>query len=345
MFKTMRMNSGKRMVISLVSGVAIVLAVAGVWLFGRTSVASAAEMTAEDLRDITQVSTGPGLLGDGYLAHGGGGGWKFKGGTIDYRQLLADALGISVEELDAAFETARAAAIEQAVEEGLITREQADEMLVWGDMGHKGFGLFGRKPRGVSGSTIDENALLAQALGISVEALQTARETANQAAIDQAIAEGLITQEQADEMKARKDLQSYLDRDVLLAEALGLTVEELETAYAENKTLSDLLKESGLDAATARSKLIEAYHNALAQAVQDGVITQEQADEMPNEPGSWFGGRGGCGGFGRGDMGKFGGRGRPGERLNRPDSDDEPDTNSGTRFQRPGRTRQGDSTL
>ena len=340
MFKTK-----KRVLVSVLSGVAIVLAMAGVWLFNNPSVARAAEMTTEDLRAITRESTGPGLLGDGYLAHGGGGGWKFKGGTIDYQQLLADALKISVEELDKAFETARTAAIEKAVEEGLITREQADEMLVWGGMGHKGFGPFGRKPHDVSGSTIDENALLADALGISVEALQSARETANEAAIEQAIAEGLITQEQADEMKARKDLQSYLDRDTLLAAALGISVEELETAYANGKTLSDLLNESGLDATTARSKLVEAYQNALAQAVKDGVITQEQADKMQNEPGPWFGGRGGWGGFGRGDMPKFGGRGHPGERPSPPSTGDGTDDHSGTRFHRPGRTLDGDSTL
>ena len=41
----------------------------------------------------------------------------------------------------------------------------------------------------MSGSTIDENVLLADALGISVEELQTARDEANQAAIEQAIAD------------------------------------------------------------------------------------------------------------------------------------------------------------
>jgi formaldehyde-activating enzyme involved in methanogenesis len=329
---------------------AIALAVAGVWLFGSTSIASAAEMTAEDLRTITQDTTGPGLLGDGYLACGGGrGGWGFKGGEIDYQQLLADALGISVEELETAHETARTAAIEQAVEEGLITREQADEMLVWDGMGHKRFGFFGRKPHDVSSDTIDENALLADALGISVEELQTARDEANQAAIAQAIEEGLITQEQADEMQARKDLQSYLDRNSLLASVLDMTVEELEDAYADGKTLSDLLSESGLDAATVREKLQEAYANALAQAVEDGVITQEQADEMQVRPG--FGVRGGFGGPGghpHGDMGKFGGpggrggfRGRPGQ----PGTDADTDDTSGARFRRPGRTLEGDSTL
>jgi hypothetical protein len=341
------LKTKKRTFISLFSGLAIALAVAGLWLFGSTSIASAAEMTAEDLKTITQDTTGPGLLGDGYLACGGGrGGWGFKGGTIDYQQLLADALGISVEELEAAYETARTAAIEQAVEEGLINQEQADEMLVWRGIGHKGFGFFGfhRGPKGVAGeSTIDENALLADALGISVEKLQAARDEANQAAIEQAIAEGLITQEQADEMQARKDLQSYLNRNSLLAQALGMTVEELETAYADGKTPSDLLSESGLDAATVREKLQEAHANALAQAVEDGVITQEQADEMQDGPG--LGGRGGFGGPGQGGRGKFGGRGGFGGRPGRPGTDADTDDTSGARFRGRGRTLEGDSTL
>jgi formaldehyde-activating enzyme involved in methanogenesis len=354
MFKTK-----KRMFISLFSGLAIALAIAGTWLLSNTAIASAAEMTAEDLKTITQDVTGPGLLEDGYLAHGGGrGGWGFKGGTIDYQQLLADALGISVEELGAAFETARTAAIQQAVSEGLITQEQADEMLVWGGPGHKGFDFFGfrRVPKAVVGeSTINENALLADALGISIEELQAARDEANQAAIEQAIKEGLITQEQADEMQARKKLQSYLDRNSLLASALGMAVEELETAYADGKTLSDLLSESGLDAATVRENLQQAYANALAQAVEDGVITQEQSDDIQTLPG--FGGPGGSGGHGRGGRGKFGGpasfggpgssggRGGFGGRPGRPDIGTDTDDNSGIRFRGPGRTLEGDSTL
>lgn len=326
----------------------LALVLTGVSLLAGTSVTNAAEITIDDLKTVTQTTTGPGLLGDGYLAQGGG--WGFRGGTIDYKQLLADALGITIEELDAAYETARTAAIEQAVEEGLITREQADELLVWGGPGLKGFGfLFHRGPRGVTNDTIDENALLAQALGITVEELDAAREAANQAAIAQAVAEGIITQEQADQMLARRNLQSYLDRDVLLAKALGMTVEELQAAYADGKTLSTLMEEKGLDAATVRQALQAAYTEAIAQAVADGVITQEQADQMEDGHGMWFGGPmmpGGRGGFpGRGCPG--GGRpsfrgGSGGGQPSVPDTDDD---TSGMHFRRPGRAVQGEDAL
>jgi len=340
--------------ISILSSVALTVAVAGAWLLGTATTASAAERTAADLKTLTQSTTGPGLLGEGYLAHGGWG--RGDKGTIDYQQLLADALGITVEQLDKGYEDARVAAIKQAVEQGLLTQEQADEMLVWGGMDGKRFGgmkglgdLFGRGRAtiGVSGK-IDENALLAEALGITTEKLEAAREQANQAALEQAVAEGLITQEQADEMTAKKQtaeaLQSYLGRDVLLAKALGMTVEELQAAYSEGKSLSDLLSEKGLDAATVRENMQAAHKAALAQAVADGVITQEQADQLADRG---FGLRG----FdGRGMMPghpEFRGRGGPeGWRPQSPDSNGtDDDSSSGTRFHRPGRAIQDSSAL
>ncbi len=332
----MKFKKNKWIFISLSGGMAVILATVGILLFSRTEVAHA----AADLKTITQSTTGPGLLGEGYLAHGGGGRGGLRG--IDYQKLLADALGITVDQLTAAYEQARTAAIEQAVTQGLITREQADEMLVWGGLGHKGWNLWRRGAKGVTGSKIDENALLAEALGITVEQLETAREKANLAAIEQAVAEGIITQEQADEMLARKKLQDYLDRDVLLAKALGMTVEELKSAYAAGKTLTTLMQEKGLDAATVRSKLQTAYQEALAQAVKDGVITQEQADEMKD-------GRGG-GPMMWGDKMPGGpgsrGRGKPGEDGDnaKPDKSGGNDK-SGTGFQRPGRSIQGNSKL
>jgi ribosomal protein S20 len=347
--------------LSGLGGLALVLAIAGVWLFGGTAVASASEGTVDDLKTLTQSTTGPGLFGDGYLAHGGWGGHgglmfpRPGDGTIDYQQLLADALGITVDELQSAFDQARTAAIEQAVEEGRITREQADEMLVWGGLGGKGFGGFvgrmGRGFKGISDSAIDGNALLAEALGITVEELDAARETANQAAIDQAVKEGLITQEQADQMRAReeqmqarRDLQGYLDRNALLAKALGMTVEDMQAALAEGESLSALMGEKDLDAATVRENLQAAYQAAIAQAVEDGVITQEQADQMQSGPGMMPGGRWGGFEFGA-PMGERGGfRGRGGFMGDRPCSPGTDDT-SGTRFSRPARIWQGGSAL
>ncbi|MGC9348424.1 MAG: hypothetical protein ACP5JG_09830 [Anaerolineae bacterium] len=290
------LTEGKKRFVKILGG-ALALVILGAVAFGAVDVVSASKVTAADLETMTRASAQPGLLEDGYLSHGRG--FGFGGGDINYSELLAAELGISVEELENAYEEAREAAIEQAVEEGLITQEQADQMLVWGDRRGFGFKGFGRAPKGVGAGAIDENALLADALGVSVETLQAAREAANEAALAQAVEEGLITQEQADEMLSRKALMDYLNRDSLLAAALGMTVEELQAAYEEGKTLSTLLEDRGLDAVTVRDRLMTAYEEALAQAVADGVITQEQADEMASR-GTW--------GFGRGCRLGFSGR-------------------------------------
>ena len=335
-------NRNKKLGLVLI-GAVVALAVAGGVMFGTTGLVNAAKLTSSDLETMTQASTTPGLLGDGYLAHGGRwGGLSFEG-SIDYTQLLANALGISVEDLQTAYENARTAAIQQAVDEGLITQEQADNMLVWGGLARHRFGFlpFGRGPQGVANGKIDEEALLADALGVTTVQLQAARDQANQDALDQAVAEGIITQDQADRMLAQKNLMSYLDRDTLLAKALGMSVEDLEAAYAQGATLSSLMADNGLDAATVRANLVEAYNGALAQAVADGVITQDQADSMQNRldfgmmPGGSFmhmpGGRGGFGG--RGDF-----RGPRGGTIDN-------GTGSDTGFRMPGRVVRGGDSL
>ena len=175
-------------------------------------------------------------------------------------------------------------------------------------MGQDEFGAGPLEGPGMFGGQIDREALLAEALGITVEELRTAQEQANTAAVQQALDEGLITQEEADAMLSRIKLRNYLDREALMAEALGITVEELQAARAEGKPLGVLIYELQLDRATVRTAMRTAYEEAIAQAVTDGVITQEQADQMLEGPGFGPGGPGGRGGFG-GHRGGFGGPG------------------------------------
>jgi formaldehyde-activating enzyme involved in methanogenesis len=216
---------------------------------------------------------------------------------------LAEALGITVEELQEAYEEARLAAIDAAVEAGLITQEQADEMIIGGGFGKGGPRGFGHRGMEGQAGLIDFQALLAEALDISVEELQGAMEQARDAGIAQAIEEGLITQEQADQMQAFQELRNYIDKEALMAEALGISAEELEEARAGGETLSTLLEELDLTAVEVREALEAAHERAVAEAVADGVITQEQADQILSHKG--FGFRGpGSGGPG------FGGRGR-----------------------------------
>ena len=65
-----------------------------------------------------------------------------------------------------------------------------------------------------------------------------------------------------------------------MAKALGISVEELQAAHAEGKSLPTLIEELGLDRETVRANMETAKQEAIQQAVADGVITQEQADQI-----------------------------------------------------------------
>lgn len=186
-----------------------------------------------------------------------------QGGGFRNNENLADALGISVEELQAAFEEARSNAGPD--------------------------------------SKFDE--ALAAALGISVDALESAQD----AALAQALAAGDITQEQYDQFVARQALREYFDRDVMVAGALGISIDELQAAQESGQKISDLLTDLGIDPETFQSDVQAAQEAAIADAVADGVITQEQADDIQA---GGFRGRGGPGG-GRGPAGREG-QGGPG---------------------------------
>jgi len=167
---------------------------------------------------------------------------KPHGGKISYSQQdLADTLGIDLTKLQAAYETANTKALKLAVEQGLITQAQADEITARGLSngpigGHKH--LFSVDD---GNSSIDYNALLAEALGISSDELTSAYLTAYTTAINQAVTDGTLTQAQADLL---------IGRAALAADA------------------------------TFQSSIQAAYEAALQQAVTAGVITQAQADAL-----------------------------------------------------------------
>ena len=86
---------------------------------------------------VVQASSGPELVasiaGLKTFAHPGF-------GASDMQALLAEALGISVEELEAAQQTAFEAYIAAAFDEGRITQEQADQILEADGYPGRGFG-------------------------------------------------------------------------------------------------------------------------------------------------------------------------------------------------------------
>jgi len=142
---------------------------------------------------------------------------RSKTGSDSY---LAEALGITTEQLSAAKETARLAGIQQALDKGLITQAQADA-LKNNERGGRG-GL----DRYAKDADIDNDALLAQALGITVDKLDQAKAQASDARIAAAVADGKMTQEQADLMKAKDALQDYLVEHNVYASAVAQAVKD-----------------------------------------------------------------------------------------------------------------------
>ncbi|MBK8985887.1 MAG: hypothetical protein IPM39_07360 [Chloroflexi bacterium] len=262
--------------------------------------------------DSIQQDTVPGLSMPGFSLRGNGrfggshGPGNRSGLAVDNDALLAEALGITTDELQTAKQTAHAAIIAQAVADGLLTQDQADAMLN-GEFGrHDGFGFGGR---GYGLGSADHATYLAEALGISVEALNAAQEAARAAARQQALDEGLITQEQLDLITAAQTLKDATDQDAIMAEILGVTVEEFQAAR-EARTVQDLVDAAGLTQAELITAVQAAHQAALQQAIADGLITQEQADALSSGRGFGLdglgggrgnGGHGGMRGFGAGD--------------------------------------------
>ena len=101
--------------------------------------------------------------------------------------------------------------------------------------------------------------------------------------------DGSITQEQADEVAAtlsQADLGGpggHHGRGPDLAtaaEALGMSEEDLRTGLeAEGATLAQVAEDRGVSVVTLVHALVTAKQEQIAQAVAEGKITQEQADE------------------------------------------------------------------
>jgi len=155
------------------------------------------------------------------------------------------------------------------------------------------------------GADIDYNALLADALGITVDELEAAQQKADQAAIDLAVEQGLLTENEAAMMKARNLVRDEIDTQALQAEALGMTVADLQTALEDGQSLQDLLTEQDLTPAAYREAYRAAYEMAIQALVEQGVITADQAELLNSQPvimdrGGFFGRDGSFGGLDRG---------------------------------------------
>ena len=66
----------------------------------------------------------------------------------------------------------------------------------------------------------------------------------------------------------------------VVADTLGITLEELQAARYEGKSVAELANEKGINKDELVNKLIQSRKADLEQAVTDGTLTQEQMDAM-----------------------------------------------------------------
>jgi DNA-binding phage protein len=80
------------------------------------------------------------------------------------------------------------------------------------------------------------------------------------------------------------------------ADALGLTPEELEDRHDEGESLWQIAEDLGLSESEIQALMVSARGEAMAQAVADGQLTQEGADEMLSHMGAGTFDSGSCDG-------------------------------------------------
>jgi hypothetical protein len=143
--------------------------------------------------------------------------------------------------------------------------------------------------------------MLAQQLGVSVEQLRNAtRDVVNQL-IDQAVASGKITKQQADRLKAgpnrdrQGNQQGQRNRDGMrgrfgipgftdiygtLAGSLGITEDQLRSELRSGKSLADVGAERGRTPEMLKNTLITQIKADLQAQVTAGRMNQRTADRI-----------------------------------------------------------------
>ncbi len=247
----------------------------------------------------------------GFPGHGFG---EQLQGQMPMEEVMAESLGVTVEQLQEAHALVREALIEE------------------------GDGNFHGR-RGFAGSE-ELNTLLAEALSkvsskeITLEALEAAHEAAREALLEQLPEAFAPSEEQLALMEtlraAHQALKDAIDREAVMleaAEAVGLDPAALQEALENRLSLFALLEEAGVTIEDFMVAQQEAHENAVQNAVPE-FITQEQADLILESdfggPHGGFrghdgrgacpdgGGAGGHGGFNGGGHGGFNGGGHGG---------------------------------
>jgi hypothetical protein len=154
-----------------------------------------------------------------------------------------------------------------------------------------------------SGGPFDFNGKFREAiagiLGISVEEYDAAVEQAQDQVVDEALAEGWLTEEQAELLQQRMDRapgfgmpdmgkgfgrsgHGMMGREdnllSIAADKLGMELTDLLTELQDDKSIADVAEEKGVDTQVIVDAYLAQVKENLDEAVTAGRITQKQAD-------------------------------------------------------------------
>jgi hypothetical protein len=146
---------------------------------------------------------------------------------------------------------------------------------------------------------------LAGRLGISVDQLQAAMKQSRIDLVNQAIADGKLTQEQADRMiqaiqngkgpgqpgmgqrgqRPGQHGQGQRGRGgpQVVADLLGITPQELRTELQSGKSLAQVAEAKGVSRETLKAKILDTQKARLDAAVTAGRITADQAQQRSSQ--------------------------------------------------------------
>jgi len=138
--------------------------------------------------------------------------------------------------------------------------------------------------------------LLAEELGISVEELNEARLNARNAAIDEAVDAGKLTEAQGEKLKSRelgeglrkhfgdrpggKVMKAIVNVFQSAADIVGVPVEELRERIAGGESLVEIAQSEGISEADLKADLVEKLTADVNAAVANGTMTQERANQV-----------------------------------------------------------------
>ena len=216
----------------------------------------------------------------------------------------------------------------------LLIVAAAVAVLALGALAIGGAATSAQEDDGLLGSFL---AKVAEKLGVSEDELKGAIQDAKTETIDEAVADGRLTEEQAERLKERVGEGGFLFPPGLppdglhmrggpgfmvdaAAEVLGMTQADLMEQLKDGNSLAEVAQAQGKDLETFKTALLDQVQVQLGEVVAEGDLTQEQADEAFQRTeenidsivdaegcGGGFGGmRHGPGGFGGMRHGMFG---------------------------------------